>query len=484
MINDKFGIIKSGNIDTNNLNRSISEYDREVGEIVSYLGLPTNNIVQNVNERGRIFRNLRDVISEITKSKDSMYYLSKFIYAAADGLFDAALNYLWDATISELRERIANFDVEYFYDTLIVDPKRRSKLHGVKDLPQIQDADLLRGAKEIELISEVDYDELLPISKMRNSSSTAHPAEKQVTGFQLIAWLETCIKDVFNLPDSLLNIRIKKLLKAVRTEELPDDMILTFQKTFNNLTDLQINALINGFFGIYISDSSTNIARSNINKLLPKLWVISSDDERSKIGMKYGSIRINGEKEKGKFAFDFIEIVNGQKYIPSDLKASEIQNILSQLRSANDGINNFYIEPALAEQLSTFIDENSSVPTSVEDSYIKVLIYCYVTNGNGIAWEANDIYENLIKQFSSSQSLKALLSFTDNEINGKFTNKLCTTQFKKMLGLIQPNVVQNKFNDLLEFILQFNGPLNKIQNDARYKKEFSNFVNTNDLRIK
>lgn len=157
---------------------------------------------------------------------------------------------------------------------------------------------------------------------------------------------------------------------------------------------------------------------------------------------------------------------------------------MSQLRSANDGINNFYIEPALAEQLSTFIDENSSVPTSVEDSYIKVLIYCYVTNGNGIAWEANDIYENLIKQFSSSQSLKALLSFTDNEINGKFTNKLCTTQFKKMLGLIQPNVVQNKFNDLLEFILQFNGPLNKIQNDARYKKEFSNFVNTNDLRIK
>lgn len=37
MINDKFGIIKRGNIDTNNLNRSISEYDREVGEIVSYL---------------------------------------------------------------------------------------------------------------------------------------------------------------------------------------------------------------------------------------------------------------------------------------------------------------------------------------------------------------------------------------------------------------------------------------------------------------
>lgn len=101
MVNDKFEIIKSGNIDTNNLSRSIGEYDREVGEIVSYLGLPTNNIVQNVNERGRIFRNLRDVISEITKSKDSMYYLSKFIYAAADGLFDAALNYLWDATMRE-----------------------------------------------------------------------------------------------------------------------------------------------------------------------------------------------------------------------------------------------------------------------------------------------------------------------------------------------------------------------------------------------
>lgn len=36
------------------------------------------------------------------------------IAAAAVGLFDASLNYLWDETVSELRRRVAGFDLSYF----------------------------------------------------------------------------------------------------------------------------------------------------------------------------------------------------------------------------------------------------------------------------------------------------------------------------------------------------------------------------------
>lgn len=67
--------------------------------------LPSKNIFNEIKERAAIFKNIESVLEELPLEKrQNSIYLSKFLAAAMSGLFDAALNYLWNETI---RDRIS-----------------------------------------------------------------------------------------------------------------------------------------------------------------------------------------------------------------------------------------------------------------------------------------------------------------------------------------------------------------------------------------
>ena len=79
--------------------------------------MPTANIFVPVKERETVFRNVPTVIESIPPEiRSRSIYISKFLSAVAGGLFDAALNYLWDETILELRKRVSQYDLAYFFD--------------------------------------------------------------------------------------------------------------------------------------------------------------------------------------------------------------------------------------------------------------------------------------------------------------------------------------------------------------------------------
>ena len=171
--------------------------------LVTFLGnhnLPTTGIFVSVDERLRVFNNIDYVIKQLDPQLSTKsVYLSKYLAATASGLFDAALNYLWDETILQLRRRVAHFDIEYFYDNA-VGGDRRNNFRTEDDLSKLQDSELIQGAKEIELISEIGHKHLSLINYMRNWASAAHPNQNEITGLQLISWLETCIREVISIP--------------------------------------------------------------------------------------------------------------------------------------------------------------------------------------------------------------------------------------------------------------------------------------------
>ena len=172
--------------DEKSVNTSITTYDNQLLGFINELGLPTQNILVAVDERKKVVKNIDDVVSLLEAEKrGEAKYISKFIAASAAGLFDAALNYLWDETVFQLRRRIANYDVEYFYDVAVKSEKRK-KLSGEEDLDKVDDSELILGAKEIDMISDVGYQHLAYIKYMRNWASAAHPNQTEVTGLQLI----------------------------------------------------------------------------------------------------------------------------------------------------------------------------------------------------------------------------------------------------------------------------------------------------------
>ena len=166
---------------------------------VSYLeqfGLPTDNIIASTDERNVVASNLPFFLSTLsTESKRDARYLSKFIGATAIGLFDAALNYVWNEVVLNLRRKTSIYGIDLFFDAA-VGGKNRESYKDESDLGGLKDNVLLDTCRKLELISDIVYRKLDNILTMRNEVAASHPNVESIGGFELLGWLQTCVKDV------------------------------------------------------------------------------------------------------------------------------------------------------------------------------------------------------------------------------------------------------------------------------------------------
>lgn len=449
----------------------LTSYDTKMLGVFEYLGLPTNNILVKVDERRKVFKNIEDVLELLPSDiLGKSIYISKFLSAVSAGLFDAALNYLWDETVNQLRFRVSQYDIQYFYD-LAVTSDKRNKLSTEEDLVKIDDSELIQGAKEIGLISAVGYRLLDNIKFMRNWASAAHPNQNELTGLQLIEWLETCIREVISLPLSNLTIQIGKLLRNIKTNILDDSEAQTISAFFCELTSEKANSLCNGFFGIYCRPDTTGDTKRNIKLLLPELWDLVDEDIKWNCGIKFSKFQINNDQAEAKLAREFLQIVNAESYLPESVRSAELKIELENLYNAhNASMNNFYLEPPYAKQVKRLIGSNG-VPIQINAYYTLVIIDAYLTNGNGRCWGAEDIYNELIDNFTQVQFMLAITSFTHDKIASKLQFSLCSSQYKSLLIKAKESVTAPKLLDLISMIEDFSQPLYRLKEDAKIMQQ-------------
>jgi hypothetical protein len=448
----------------------LQTFEQGLVQFIAGQGLPTSKVLVPVPERLRVFGNVEHVLGRLDAArKADSAYISKFLAAAASGLFDAALNYLWDETIYELRRRVANYDLPYFFDIAVKDPDRRKKLKDADDLPRVEDSELIKGANELGLVSDLGFKHLDFIRFMRNWASAAHPNQNEITGLQLIAWLETCITEVINLPQSTVVGEIKKILTNVKANVLSNTEASSIALFFANLDRERVNALASGFFGIYVDPTSTSQVRQNIHLLAPRLWPQVDEHTRGQFGIRYAQYAASADQDRKALARQFLEKVDGLAYIPDDLRAAEIDTALQDLLTAHRGFNNFYNEPPFARRLAALMKPPAKLPHVVAEDYVLGLVEAFLTNGNGVAWAADPIYSTLLSQLDEGQALVALLSFQSTAISSRLQFQLCQQKFRELLAIVRKIVTAPAITDLIDAIEKFSGPLHQLAIDSRIK---------------
>ena len=443
--------------------------------LIKFIGrhnLPTENIFSPVEERGIVFKNIEYVVDKIdVEMRKESIYISKFIGAVISGLFDAALNYLWDETILHIRKKVIQYDINYFYDSSGLSEEKRKRLKSQEDITELSDYELIKGAKGIGLISEIGFRHLDYIKYMRNHASAAHPNQNEITGLNLIDWLDTCIKEVISLP--ILNnvLKIQELLSNIKENEIDKKKSEEISSFFEELDKQKVNKLLSGFWGIYTDIDTKEEVRKNVILLLPKLWEYSDEEIRNELGLKYGHLALHNYKEKKNLADQFLKKVNGENYIPNNLRVLNIKKVLNGLLVVHNQINNFYNEPTFIRNLQNELGDPLNVPKEINQKYVITLIHVYLTNGNGVCYEAEPIYVNLIENFDENQSSIAVCSFIKTEIDSKLQFKLCRDKFINMLKMVKEKIINKEIIRLIEKIddkHQKNGILN-LKEDKKIK---------------
>ncbi|AKN75672.1 hypothetical protein QR97_31430 [Streptomyces sp. PBH53] len=397
-------------------------------------------------------------------------YIAKMIMAGSVGLFDAALNYLWDETVIELRKRVIGYDLSYFYAVAETSQSRRNELKSAEDLVKLDDAKLLSGARQIGLISDVGYRQIDHIRFMRNYASAAHPNQVTLSGLQLADWLETCIREVITLPHNNVVAEIKKLLVNVQAARLDNNYLAQAAVFFKGLPGEQADTLARGLFGVYTTVGGEPHALDNIRELWPKLWPYVSEDTRFWAGTRLARFLANADQAQAVLARQLIDLVQGGSYLPQEIKVTELAEALEELLNVHLAWDNFYNEPRVARRLAELVGQHGSVPDNLVRQYVKTLVTVFLTNGHGEAKAANPIYLDLIGRFDPEQASIALRAFTDAEISSQLQRSLSRKKWDELLNMIDVKITSRPERELLQAVREFPGTPDKLRLDSGIKR--------------
>ena len=91
----------------NELGQSIETFSSPLASFLRNLELPTTDILASIEDRKIVISQLERVLEKLpTDSRNQATYLTRFSVAVSVGLFDGALNYLWNETIKALRNLV------------------------------------------------------------------------------------------------------------------------------------------------------------------------------------------------------------------------------------------------------------------------------------------------------------------------------------------------------------------------------------------
>jgi hypothetical protein len=435
---------------------------------IEAVGLPTAGVLVGMNQRHRVLSNLEGALERLDSvDRARSHYISKMIVAAAAGLFDAALNYLWDETIAELRRRVAGYDLTYFFDVAVPAPEKRKHLSGVEDLALVQDFDLLRAAREIGLLSDIGHAQLDSVRYMRNHASAAHPNQAEVSGLQLVTWLETCIHQVITLPLDTITAETGKLLRNIKQQRLTGDEVAATSSFFDRLPVDRADALGAGLFGIYTNLATTPDVADNVRTLWPALWPYVTDDARYDFGTRIGRFVANADHTQSARGRQLFDLVDGAAFLPEPVRAAEIDTALDALLEAHHGWNNFSTEPGPARQLEALVGERGDVPRALSTKYAKTMVEVFLTNGNGVSWAADPIYRRMLERLDTQQARIALRAFADPIISSRLQTTVAREKWQELLDLLESKLTRRTDRDLFVAVGEFPGKPDELRSNTR-----------------
>ena len=400
------------------LTTSVQSLSGPVASFLAYHELPTEDVLNDLSERKTVIDSFENAIAVLSKAdREKAYYLSKFVVAVSVGIFDAALNYLWDETILALRRLVEQTDLLYFFDVAEKSPSRRSRLSSAEDLPRLDDFVLIETCVRVGLLNAVNGERLRHINYMRNHASAAHPNGVELNGAEMVGWLSNCLRHAITAKPDPVVLQMHHFLVTVRERVMETKDIGLHEQDLRKMQTARVDDLLWTLFGLYSDPTLAAQVRANIDLLAPVVWTLASDPRKYHVGIRHAEYARRSDVLRRDLAMTFLKNVGGEAYRATDIVTADLMEKLRALRTAHNGPRNFYAEAPHAAALEESLPMNGVVPKPVLSEWVSVISQCYIGNGlgyyEGVDRGALEFYQKHIERFGDREIVEFLRAMLD-----------------------------------------------------------------------
>jgi len=414
--------------------------------LTNALGVP-RTVLATTEEISYAWDNLPRILRNIPPQLRSEG-LVRMCIAVASGLFDAAINYIWNLSILELREKVRNFGLN-------IVSQIKGKQFDEATLLDLKDAELLSLCLELNLITEDGYFFLDQCRDIRNNFSAAHPSVGTIDDNEFIAFVNRCAKYALGHDFNPIGVDIQQFINAVKgskfTKAQKEEWIERLSKTH----EAQREMLIGTLHGIFADPSSSEESRLNALSLSKAFVDNFTPRLKSDLIDRHSEYLAKGDEKRHKASQAFFEKLGLLDLLSDTERHAMISNACRQLLSVHQAFDNFYNEPPFAERLLSLTSQGT-IPDSVKDEFVTTVVTCAVGNQYGTSHAAYPFYIQMIKSFTPKEvSIMFSLPKSKTIVARRIKSyKRCKEKFKELIKLIDINSVPVKWRNAYKKILQ------------------------------
>lgn len=385
--------------------------------------------------------NLPKLLSRIPPEKRSET-LARMCVAISAGLFDAAVNYAWNAAVIELRSKVRHFGLSVVHEVI-------NKQFDEVALRELQDAELLQICLQLNLITEEGFFLLDQCRDIRNNFSAAHPAMGSLDEHEFLAFLNRCAKHALSNESNPKGVDIKGMIAALKGGAFTGMQVTAWKSRLGETFDAQRERLFVMLHGIYCDPTSNEPTRLNAEQIATHFASSFSDRTKSDLLDQHHDYGAKGDDGRHKSSLLFFERL-GLLALVGDVELHAlITSAAKKLLTVHSGYNNFHNEPPFAERLASISAQNK-IPETAQATYVEAVITCATGNPWGVSHAAMAYYEKMIAGFSPIE-MRLMLELSNSQtiVGARIKSQSgCKARYATLVASLNEKSVPNSVKTL------------------------------------
>lgn len=417
-----------------------------VDQLIKALRLP-REILSSNEDIATAWKQLPALLTKIPPQlRDPL--LVRMCVAVSVGLLDAAINYAWNSSMVELRNKVRAFGVN-------VVPQILGKPFDDKILEDMQDSELLALCLGLNLLTEDGYFMLDQCRDVRNNFSAAHPPIGTVDAYEYLNFLNRCAKYALTDAKNPRGVDVNAFLAVVKGEKFNSFQRTEWIARMRDTHEAQRDTLISTLHGIYCDPGVGEEARLNALDLAGALANEFSSKTKSELLTRHTGYSAEGKKDRHSASQKFFAEIGLVGLLSEAERHAIVSAACRRLMSVHQAFNNFYNEPPFAERLLE-LSSQGAVPETAKEEFVETIVTCSVGNAYGTCRLADADYTAMIRRFSPKEvDLLFQLLSKQNLLTVRVKNyKRCEVQLRSVVSLIDEKTVPSRHRKAYQTWLQ------------------------------